>query len=203
MRRRWTVASLLLLSLALGACATLVEGSDQTVTVITQPPGAVCTLSQDGTIMAVANPTPGTVTIDKSKDNVGIICEKDGYFNGAAALSSDFKAMTFGNIIFGAIVIVGVGVDAASGAMHEYPASVTVVLSPKSFSSGNDRDKFFDRQRQRIGREAGEAAEKLRQSCDQKTQDCEGLERAINEARDAELRELERQREAARIGAAE
>lgn len=109
--------------------------------------------------------------------------------------------MTFGNIIFGGII--GVAINAGSGAMHEYPESVTVVLSPKSFSSANDRDAFFDRQRERIGREAGEAVEKLRQSCDQKTQNCGGLERAINEARDAELRELERQREAARIGAVE
>ena len=109
--------------------------------------------------------------------------------------------MTLGNIILGGII--GVGVDAASGALHEYPETITLVLSPKSFSSANDRDAFFDRQRERIGREAGEALEKLRQSCDQKTQDCEGLERAISEAREAELRELERQREAARIGAVE
>ncbi len=201
MQQRWAVTGVLLLSLVVGACATIVEGSDQTVTVITEPPGATCTLNREDTYAGVVNPTPGTVSVEKSKDNIGVICKKEGYFDGAASLSSDFQAMTFGNIVFGGFI--GLAVDASSGAMHEYPESVTVVLSPKSFSNTSDRDAFFDRQRQRIGREAGEAAEKLRQSCDQKTQDCEGLERAINEARDAELRELERQREAARVGAAE
>ena len=201
MRQRWAATGVLLLSLVVGACATLVEGSDQTVIVITDPPGAVCTLDQDGKTVAVVNPTPGTVTVEKSQDNMGVICKKDGHFDGAVSLSSDFQAMTFGNIIFGGII--GVGIDAASGAMHEYPESVTVVLAPESFSSVNDRDVFFDRQRERIGREAEKAAGKLRESCDEKRQDCESLARAIDDARDAELQELERQREAARIGATE
>lgn len=201
MQQRWAVTGVLLLTMVVGACATIVEGSDQTVTVITEPPGATCTLNREDTYAGVVNPTPGTVSVERSMDNIGVICTKEGYFDGAASLSSDFQAMTFGNIIFGGFI--GLAVDASSGAMHEYPESVTVVLSPKSFSSANDRDAFFDRQRERIGRGAGEAIEKLRQSCDQKTQDCEGLEKAINEARDAELRELERQREAARTGAAE
>ncbi len=201
MQHRWAVTGILLSSLVLGACATLVEGTDQTVTVLTEPPNAVCTLSQDGATVAVVNPTPGTVSVEKSKDNIGIICEKDGYFNGAAALSSDFQAMTLGNILIGGFI--GLAVDASSGAMNEYPASVTIVLAPEAFSTANDRDAFFDRQRTRIEREAAGAVATLQQSCEGNRQECESLVRTIEEARDAELRELERQREAARIGAAE
>ena len=148
MRQRWAMTGVLLASSVLGACATIIEGSDQTVTVITDPPGAVCNLDRDGITMAVVNSTPGTVTVDKSMDNIGVICKKDGHFDGASFLSSDFQAMTFGNIIFGGVI--GVAIDAGSGAMHEYPESVTVVLAPESFSSANDRDAFFDRQRTRI-----------------------------------------------------
>ena len=198
---QWAVTGVLLLSLVLGACATIVEGSDQTVTVITEPPNAVCTLSRGGTTTAVVNPTPGTVSVEKSKENISVMCEKDGYFNGAATLSPDFKAMTFGNIIIGGVV--GLAVDAASGAMHEYPESVTIILAPKSFSTENDRDEFFDRQRERIEREAEVASAKLKTTCDQEIQECEALAKAINDARDAELRELERQRDATRIGSVE
>ena len=201
MQHRWAVTGILLLSLVLGACATIVEGTDQTVTVLTEPPNAVCTLSQDEATVAVVNPTPGTVSVEKSKDNIGIICEKDGYFNGAAALSSDFQAMTFGNILIGGFI--GLAIDASSGAMNEYPASVTIVLAPEAFSTANDRDAFFDRQRTRIEREAAGMVATLQQSCEGNRQECEALVRAIEEARDAELRELERQRKAARIGAAE
>ena len=171
------------------------------MTVLTEPPNAVCTLSQDEATVAVVNPTPGTVSVEKSKDNIGIICEKDGYFNGAAALSSDFQAMTFGNILIGGFI--GLAIDASSGAMNEYPASVTIVLAPEAFSTANDRDAFFDRQRTRIEREAAGMVATLQQSCEGNRQECESLVRAIEEARDAELRELERQRKAARIGAAE
>ena len=201
MHNHWVLTSLLLTALVLGACATIVEGSDQTVTVITEPPGAVCSFTRAGTTIGVANPTPSTVSLEKSKDNISLLCEKDGYFNGAAALSSEFKAMTFGNIIFGGII--GVGVDAASGAMHEYPESITVILSPKTFSTSSDRDDFFDRQRARIVREAAAALAQLENSCDQNAQDCEALARAIDNARDTELRELERQREATRVDVSE
>ncbi len=201
MQQRWTVTVVLLSSLVLGACATLVEGSEQTVTVITEPPGAVCTLTRGGQTLAVANPTPNSVFIEKSKDNINIICEKEGNFDGSASLSSDFQNMTFGNILLGGVI--GLAVDAGSGAMHEYPDSVTIVLPPKSFSSTTNRDEFFDRQRSRIEREAESALARLNETCDEKTQDCEGLARAIEDARDAELRELERQRDATRIESAE
>ena len=202
MQHRWAVITgVLLLSLTLGACATIIEGSDQTVTVITEPPGAVCTFTRGNATVGVANPTPASVHLEKSKDNISILCQKDGYFDGAAAFASELEAMTLGNIIFGGII--GVGVDAVSGAMHEYPESITIILAPTAFSSATNRDAFFDRQRARIEREAEAVAAELNRSCDQKTQNCEALARAIDDARDAELRELERQREATRIGVGE
>lgn len=201
MQQRWAVVGVLLSSLVVGACATIIEGDDQTVTVITNPPGAVCTLTREGTVVGVANPTPATVSLEKSKDNISMLCRKDGYFDNVAPISSEFAAITLGNIILGGIV--GAGIDAVSGAMHQYPGSVTIILAPKSFSTSTDRDAFFDRQRARIEREAEETAEQLQQTCDEKAQDCDALARALNAARDTELRELERQREAARIGSAE
>src|SRR3546814_11462905 len=50
--------------------------------------------------------------------------------------------MTFGNILFGGII--GVAVDASSGAMNQYPSSVTIALVPESFTSTTARDVFFD-----------------------------------------------------------
>ncbi len=201
LQHRWVATGTLVLSLVLGACSTIVEGGDQTVTVMTEPPDAVCTLTRGSTTVGVVNPTPGSVTLEKGKDDISIICEKNGYFNGASALPSDFEAMTFGNVILGGII--GVAVDAASGAMHEYPASVTIVLAPKSFPSASDRDAFFDRQRERIEREAEAAVAELRQTCDQQGKDCEALVNAVNVARDTELRELDRQRTATRTEGAE
>ena len=111
---------------AVGGCATIVEGTDQTVTIITDPPGAVCELKRDGDVVGVVNPTPGSVPIDKSQHVVTVNCQLDGHEDAIGTLSSEFEGMTFGNILFGGII--GVGVDAASGAMHQYDDSVTIIL---------------------------------------------------------------------------
>ena len=88
MARNWAVLGLL----ALGACATIVEGDDQTVSVITAPPEASCELTRGGTAVAFVNPTPGSVVLEKSNDNVSVLCKKMGHFDGAGTLASSFKA---------------------------------------------------------------------------------------------------------------
>ncbi len=195
MPRKWVAPCLSLSVLVLGACATLVEGDDQTVSVITDPPGASCELIRGGEPVAFVNPTPGSVVVEKSADNVSVICRKDGHFDGAGVLASSFQNMTLGNVIFGGII--GIAVDASSGAMHEYRPSVTVVLQPETFRETTARDAFFDRQRDRISTEAATAVVTVRRNCDPSTQDCDALVAAIEAERDAKLAELETQRQEA------
>ena len=194
-----SAAILSVAALSLAACSTIIEGTDQTVTVITEPPGAVCTLTRAGAPAAVVNPTPGSVSLDKSAENVAIVCEKDGYLDAAGVLASTFEGMTVGNVLFGGLI--GVGVDAASGAMHEYPGNVALVLAPEAFPSESDRGAFFDHWSSRIERDAETALAEARETCASGggNQNCERLEKAVRDARDAELRELERQRSLTRI----
>ena len=165
MKQRWAVACALLSSRSLAGCSTIVEGTDQTVTVTTEPPGAVCALSRDGAPAAVVNPTPGSVSLDKSAENVAVVCGKDGYLDAAGVLASTFEDMTVGNVLFGGLV--GVGIDAASGAMHDYPASVALVLAPEAFPGESDRDAFFDHRSSRIERDAEIALAEARETCGQ------------------------------------
>jgi len=130
------------ISLATGACSTIVEGSDQSVTVITDPSGASCELARDGQTIAYVNPTPGTVVVTKSKDTIAVTCNKEERITGAGVLASEFEDMTFGNIILGGLI--GLAVDASSGAINEYPPSITIVLPPRKFVSIEDRDAYFD-----------------------------------------------------------
>ena len=192
---RWL--SLLVFPLMLSACATIIEGNDQTVSVITHPPDARCELIRDGDAVAFVNPTPGSVSLEKSSDDVIVRCTKDGHFAGMATLSSSLQGMTFGNLLFGGII--GVAVDASSGAMHEYQASVTVVLPPKRFVNTEARDAFFDRQMRRIEAEAATAIAKTRKACQPDGQDCAALAKAIEAERDAKLQELTAQKESAKI----
>ena len=91
----------------LAGCATIVEGTDQTVTVITDPAGAECELQRQGSVIAIVNPTPGSVTVDKSQNNITVRCRLEGHEDGVGTFDSEFQGMTAGNILFGGVVGVG------------------------------------------------------------------------------------------------
>jgi len=114
--RGYAVALCVGVGLVMSGCASIVEGTTQTVTVSTTPAGALCELKRNGQTIGLVNPTPGSVVLDKSKDNVGVLCRKDGHDEVAGTLASEVQGMTFGNLILGGIV--GVAIDAGSGAMR-------------------------------------------------------------------------------------
>jgi len=192
-----TVLNGLLLSLAVlsSGCATLTKGGSQTVTVDTDPSGAMCTLTRDAKPVAVVNPTPGSVPVDKAKGAIAIACTKPGFLEAAGNLASEFQAMTFGNILFGGIV--GIVVDAASGAMHQYPDTVKLTLIPDVFATLRARDEFFDRMRATLEREAAEVKDRIDRMCARN--DCEQQLAAASAGRAGKLAEIEQARMAAKI----
>jgi hypothetical protein len=110
------------------ACSTITTGTTQAITVTTDPPGATCQVQRDGQLIGVVNPTPGSLTIGKSTRDMVVNCTRSGNLPGSNTVQADFQPATLGNILLGGVV--GIVVDAASGAMGTYPPSVAVVLPP-------------------------------------------------------------------------
>jgi uncharacterized protein YceK len=110
----------------LSGCSTLTQGTSQVITVMTPGvDGAKCNMtSAAGKSWSVV--TPGSITLDKSKDDISVTCKKDGYRDAVAVLTSEFENMSIGNIVFGGVI--GVGIDAASGAMNKYPPTLNVQM---------------------------------------------------------------------------
>jgi hypothetical protein len=108
-------------------CATITKGTTQTVAIDTPGvPGATCTIqTQSGPRGAV---TPGTVVLDKSSSPLPITCTKECYVAGSSIIPSGTETMAAGNVVFGGVI--GLGVDAATGAMNKYPDMVTVAMMP-------------------------------------------------------------------------
>ncbi len=117
----------------LPGCATIFEGTSQSVSIATDPPGADCTINRKGERIGQVNPTPGSIHIDKSKEDLSVTCNHIGYTTATVAESPAFQGTTFGNIIAGGVV--GVVVDAASGANFLYPSEVRVNLAPNAQSA--------------------------------------------------------------------
>jgi hypothetical protein len=180
----------------LGACATIVSGTSQNVSVTTDPDGANCKMEREGQVVGIVNPTPGTVRIEKSKNDITITCKKEGYADTQAPLSSSFTGTTFGNILFGGLV--GVAIDASSGANNKYPESAFVILTPSRFNSVQARDEYYDKVRDRVNVNAAEAVNKLKTQCaaDRKEQ-CAIDIKKVEDERDRQLKEVENRRQQA------
>jgi hypothetical protein len=180
----------------LGACATIVEGSNQSVTVSTDPTAATCELKRDGETIGVVNPTPGSVKIGKSRKDVQVTCSKDDYKTRTASLNSSFEGMTLGNLIFGGVI--GLAVDAGSGAMHQYPSNITLHLPPVEFQTPQERDQYYDGRVQAVRDDAERLIKRVQDRCGDESQ-CRKSVREIESRRDQRISELEAERASAQI----
>lgn len=179
---------------SLGACATIVSGTSQSISVITDPDGANCKLERDGQVVGIVNPSPGTVRVDKSKNDITITCKKEGYADTLAPLPSSFTGTTFGNILFGGLV--GVAIDASSGANNKYPETAFVILTPSRFTSVQARDEYFNKVRDRINVNAAEATSKIKSQCPADRKEQCGIDvKKIEDERDRQLKEVEDRRQ--------
>ncbi len=134
MKTRGTFLAATLAMLMLSGCATVTRGTTEAWTVETDPVGAKVTLSSGETCT-----TPCTLK-KKRKDSFQVRIELDGYepveTQVLSQISAGGAAGMAGNVIVGGLI--GVGVDAASGATKELkPNPLVVKLVPK----GNVVDK--------------------------------------------------------------
>jgi len=193
MRKCMTCAVVVILAM-LSGCATITKGSTQPVTLHTDPDGAICDVVREEKTLASVGATPGQVTVDRGWGSLEVRCRKNGYQSIDAKVDSEVQGWTFGNILIGGLV--GFAVDAASGAMRQYPQFVTLTLVPEEFPSVEARDAYLKRTLERFDREAAEAAALLRKNCTSEElceKDAKALE-AVKQRRVDELR--------AKVGAA-
>lgn len=159
----WRTHVAVLAALLATGCASIVEGTTQTLTIATDPAGAECELSRGGEVIAVANPTPASVVVDKSQDDIAVACVLDDHLKSSGTLTSGFQGMTFGNLLFGGLI--GIAIDAGSGAMHEYEPTLHIVMTPERFTSKQARDAFYAKRAATLEDEAAAAIAKVESKC--------------------------------------
>ena len=118
----------LVIVLQLGACASIVSGTNQSVSVETQATGgetlagANCKLTNNKGTWYVT--TPGSTVVNRSYEDLAVLCEKESHAPGMVSAKSSTKGMAFGNLLFGGVI--GAGVDISTGAAYDYPALIKV-----------------------------------------------------------------------------
>lgn len=120
------LTSAILCITTLSGCATMTRGTTEALVVESEPSGAKVTLSN-----GMKGTTPTSFKVKRKKDLI-ITVSKPGYesatINVTPQISSAGGAGMAGNILFGGVI--GVAVDASSGAMNELkPNPVKVTLN--------------------------------------------------------------------------
>lgn len=139
MKKLLLLASAVFLALVSG-CATVTTGTTQSVTVDTvnadgtSVPGYTCRIVNGKGSWTVT--TPGSTTLNKAYGDATVNCDKAGQPSASAVVQSQTKAYTFGNVILGGLV--GVGVDAMSGATWAYPDLWKIILGKSPLIIGGD-----------------------------------------------------------------
>ncbi len=110
----------------LTGCASITEGTHQTVSVTTAPvKGAHCKLSNSKGTWYIKQ-TPGSAKVHQAYGELTVACRKPGYAKATRKVFSHTKGMAFGNVVFGGAI--GAGIDAADGAAYQYPNDILVTM---------------------------------------------------------------------------
>jgi hypothetical protein len=129
--RQPLTALLLALGLAptLTGCATITTGTTQPINFDSEPQHAECTLTREGETLGKIT-TPAPLTIKRHASTIHVVCRKAGYEDGRIVMNSRFETSSAGNFLLGGVI--GVMVDASSGANSRYESNVLVRLTPMS-----------------------------------------------------------------------
>ncbi len=115
--------SISVLSLGLGGCATVLNGTSQDLAFQSDPEGAAIELISGGTCV-----TPCEFSMKRGDDS-RVTFTKDGYKTESVYIQSRLAGSTFGNIIAGGGI--GAVVDGSNGASNRlYPKPVYIRMVP-------------------------------------------------------------------------
>lgn len=186
------------LALAVTGCATVIAGTTQDIRIVSDPPGAECEVTRDDVALAVVT-TPATVNVPRSKRNIMAVCRKEGLADSTETIPSELHGGTVGNVIAGGLI--GVAVDAASGANNQYRDVTFVAFAPESFSSTDERDRYFAEMSHRVSTTADAELKRVMDGCPQsKREFCTIEADRVKVARQSALDSIEQKKANARIG---
>lgn len=108
----------LLAALALGGCATIVDGRYQDIQLTSNAPGATCGITQNGVQIVEPQLLPATHTIRRRSGNLIVACEAPGFQPSTKALMAGRNPKTVVGHLPG--ILLGTGADAAFGGLADY-----------------------------------------------------------------------------------
>ena len=191
----------LLIGLLLPACASIVEGTDQSIAVNLSPDNAHCDVFREGAQLTTVSKDQRFINISKSKNDLLIECKAPDHHSEKITLES--SASGWG--VVGCFLIDLCITDYSTGALNKYPEAINITLAPNNFPSAESRDQWFITRQDEIEGRWNELIESKTTACKRAADrtECESEINEIIEHKSQELAKLERQRLETEISASE
>ncbi|WP_428660069.1 hypothetical protein [Reyranella sp.] len=103
----------------------------------TTPPGARCTFWRNGGLVADIPSTPGVVTVEKTKVDLFVVCDKAGYSSATYVNRSGLAMATYANVL---TLGLAWAVDSSRGADNKYEGEIALSLVPSGMAVPIERD---------------------------------------------------------------
>ena len=136
MKNSATFAILGLVSLLYG-CASIVEGTEQTLFVELSPKEAVCDVQREAVTIGRVTGSNPSVNISKSKNDLIFRCNAPGYKEQFVKIES--SASGWG--VAGCFLIDLCITDYSTGALNKYPETLSISLTPVGESPAPKEEK--------------------------------------------------------------
>lgn len=109
----------------LPGCASVTQGTSQTLAFTLEPKDAQCTLSRTGDgVLGSVSSNANTIQVHKGRGDIIVQCKAAGYADKTTRIVS--KATTAG--VTGVLIDFGI-TDMVTGAMFAYPSDINIVMS--------------------------------------------------------------------------
>ncbi|HSP13943.1 MAG TPA: hypothetical protein VLV78_04240 [Thermoanaerobaculia bacterium] len=108
--------SVLLVAFLVSSCATVWKGSDETIAVTSQPPGASAIIECKG--FRTQGMTPARLTIPRKANGCSLAVSKDSFVTRAVALDTGFNGPYWGN--FAGVAGVGLALGGSFGGADNF-----------------------------------------------------------------------------------
>jgi hypothetical protein len=112
------------LVISLAGCASITDGTTQTLIFRTDPLETKCKLSRDGVELGSVSGKLNTINVHKGAKDIVVSCEAEGYDSKTLRLVSSTQTA---GVVGGVFLDLGI-TDMLTGAMWKYNGDVNVVL---------------------------------------------------------------------------
>jgi hypothetical protein len=105
-------------------CASITDGTTQTIIFKIDPVEARCTLTKEGTELGSVTGKQNTISVSKGAHDIIAVCKSEGYEPKTQRLVSSTQTS---GVVGGFFLDLGI-TDMITGAMWKYPSEVSVAL---------------------------------------------------------------------------